>query len=105
MRAAKSRQEIESRQCCPRMRLQQLLWAGYSAADANPTTRLVQGYGTFESPDGARYVGNWAANLKHGIGKKVGVGGWGVGGSCWHSCGSCYCCCCSGKYVCGKQIS
>jgi hypothetical protein len=29
-----------------------------------------QGYGTFESPDGARYVGNWLANLKHGIGKK-----------------------------------
>lgn len=30
-----------------------------------------QGYGTFESPDGARYTGNWAANLKHGIGKKT----------------------------------
>lgn len=32
---------------------------------------VLQGYGTFESPDGARYVGNWAANLKHGIGKKT----------------------------------
>mgnify|MGYP001810715514 CR=1 FL=1 len=30
-----------------------------------------QGYGTFESPDGARYVGGWRANLKHGIGRKV----------------------------------
>lgn len=32
---------------------------------------VPQGYGTFESPDGARYSGNWQANLKHGIGKKV----------------------------------
>lgn len=32
---------------------------------------MLQGYGTFESPDGARYVGNWTANLKHGIGKKT----------------------------------
>lgn len=36
---------------------------------ASPATR--QGYGTFESPDGARYAGNWQGNLKHGIGKKV----------------------------------
>lgn len=34
-------------------------------------TLPLQGYGTFESPDGARYVGNWAGNLKHGIGKKT----------------------------------
>lgn len=36
-----------------------------------PCAALAQGYGTFESPDGARYVGNWASNLKHGIGKKT----------------------------------
>ena len=30
-----------------------------------------QGYGTFESPDGARYQGSWERNLKHGIGRKV----------------------------------
>jgi hypothetical protein len=32
---------------------------------------MLQGYGAFESPDGARYSGSWQANLKHGIGRKV----------------------------------
>lgn len=41
------------------------------AAPHAPCAALAQGYGTFESPDGARYVGNWASNLKHGIGKKT----------------------------------
>lgn len=55
----------------------------------NPLT--AQGYGTFESPDGARYVGNWAANLKHGIGKKVG-GSAAAAGAGWTGCAPCTSC-------------
>lgn len=44
----------------------------------------MQGYGTFESPDGARYSGGWQANLKHGIGKKVYANGDSYEGL-WHS--------------------
>jgi hypothetical protein len=32
---------------------------------------LLQGYGTFLSPDGSQYQGGWSANLKHGLGKKT----------------------------------
>lgn len=30
----------------------------------------MHGVGTFESPDGTRYQGGWACDLKQGLGKK-----------------------------------
>ena len=31
----------------------------------------MHGVGTFESPDGTRYQGGWAHDLKQGLGKKT----------------------------------
>ncbi len=30
----------------------------------------MHGVGTFEAPNGARYQGGWACDLKHGLGKQ-----------------------------------